>query len=573
MVPSVSPLVNVASDFAAESIVAFAQVNADRIRHVPGGVVRREPVSGRVVIVMGGGSGHHPAFAGWVGCGLVDAAVSGNVFSSPSEHQILEVARAADQGQGVLFLPINYAGDILHFGAAREALLAVGVDVRMAVIADDIASGGADERESRRGVAGSLIVAKVAGAAAARGASIDEVERIARAAIAVTRTFGVAFSGCVLPGSSDPLFTVPPGAMAVGMGIHGEPGIAETVVGTAAEVSDVIVEGLLAERPAVSGARLAVLVNGLGSTKYDELNLVFSRVNERLQGAGMTLVAPLVGEYMTSLDMAGVSVSIAYLDDELEDLWCDPADSVALSRGRTGFVVAAAKSDVVRMQDPDPDDFATGSAPSRAAARWVRDGFAVASAMLEAEEAELGRLDAIAGDGDHGMGMVTGVTAARKAADQAVERGAGAGTTLRIAGEQWSAVAGGTSGALWGAALVAAGTVIGDTHYPDAAATSAAVTAFADAIVQRGGAELGDKTMIDAVIPFSRTLIARVEAGASLTEAWSDAADAAAQAAVATADLAPRRGRARIHESRSVGTPDAGAISFALVVHSVLPTI
>jgi dihydroxyacetone kinase len=564
------PLVNRPADFASESIMAFAQANADRIRHVPGGVVRRDAAPDKVAIVLGGGSGHHPAFAGWVGHGLGDAAVCGNVFASPSAHQVLEVARAADRGRGVLFVPINYAGDILHFGAARDDLRGADVDARTVVVADDIASGGSDERDARRGIAGSLIVVKVAGAAAERGGSIDEVERVARAAAAATRSFGVAFSGCVLPGSAEPLFIVPPGAMAVGMGIHGEPGIAEMTVGTASEVADVLVDGLLAERPAARGQRVAVVVNGLGSTKYDELNLVFARASARLQDAGMALVSPLVGEYMTSLDMAGVSLSIAYLDAELEDLWCDAVDSVAFSRGRVGFVVESAPSDDGWSPHPDPAAIAPGSPGSRAAAARIAHAFASVRSALEAEAAELGRLDAIAGDGDHGMGMVAGVTAACEAAEDAAARGAGAGMVLRIAGEQWSAVAGGTSGALWGVGLVAAGVAIGDADDADAAAAVAAVTAFAEAIVQRGGAQTGDKTMIDAVLPFADALGARVEAGDPVVGAWRAAADAATRAAADTARLVPRRGRARIHESASLGTPDAGAVSFALVVRSAL---
>lgn len=565
-----SPLVNIPSEFASESIVAFAQANADRVRHVRGGLVRRDNPPGKVAIVMGGGSGHHPAFAGWVGRGLSDAAVCGNVFASPSEQQVLDVARTVDRGRGVLFLPINYAGDILHFGAAREDLAADGVDARTVVIADDIASGGPEERETRRGIAGSLIVAKIAGAAAERGWSIGEVERVARAATAVTRSFGVAFSGCALPGSAEPLFTVPDGVMSVGMGIHGEPGIAEAPLGTAADVADTLVDGLLAERPAVPGQRVAILVNGLGATKYDELNLVFARVRQRLQATDMALVAPLVGEYMTSLDMAAVSVSIAYLDPELESLWCDPVDSVAFSRGAVGYAAddsvsaAAAASPIIAGQ------IAPGSPESRAAAR--RLGVAVASicAALEDEVAELGRLDAVAGDGDHGMGMVTGASAARDAVDAAVAHGAGTGTVLTVAGEQWSAVAGGTSGALWGAGLVAAGASLGDDHEPDAGAVSAAVTAFAEAILRRGGAEIGDKTMIDAVLPFARTLADRLEAGDTVRAAWSEAVEAATSAAAATARLAPRRGRARIHGAKSLGTPDAGAVSFALIVGSAL---
>ncbi len=561
-------LVNDPATFVAESLRAFCDVNGDRVAPAPGGVVRRAARPGKVTVVTGGGSGHYPAFAGWVGRGFVDAAVCGNIFSSPSEQQILDVTRLADQGSGVLFVPINYAGDILHFGAAEAELRRGGLDARTVVVTDDIASGPPESPEVRRGIAGSLIVLKIVGAAAERGGSLDEVEHVAEAVILATRTFGVAFSGCTLPGAPEPLFTVPRGRMGVGMGIHGEPGIAEQEVGTAAEVADVLVDGLLAERPAKAGQRLAVVVNGLGGTKYDELNLVFARVRERLQAAGMQLVAPLVGEYMTSLDMAGLSVSIAYLDAELEDLWLDPVDSVAFARD---LLEPEEVSAVERPADERQEAVTvpTGTPESNRAARQIVEHLAAANAAIGAAADELGRIDAVAGDGDHGRGMVTGAKAALVAARRAANAGAGAGTALRLAGERWSTVAGGTSGALWGAGLVAAGAVVGDIEAPGPATVEAAVGAFALSILARGGAEVGDKTMVDAIIPFATALRTGIEAGSAAREAWRAAAVAATDAAQATAALSPRIGRARIHGARSVGTPDAGAVSFGIVVTAV----
>ncbi len=563
-----SPLINDPATFVAESLRGFCSAHADRVAPAPGGVVRRVRRPGKVAIVAGGGSGHYPAFAGWVGRGFVDAAVCGNIFSSPSEKQILDVVQLADEGGGILFVPINYAGDILHFGGAQDKLLMSGVDARTVIVADDIASGTPDAPEGRRGIAGSLIVLKIVGAAAERGGGLDEAERVAKSAVKATRTFGVAFSGCTLPGAHAPLFTVPLGRMAVGMGIHGEPGIAEQEIGTAAEVADVLIDGLLAERPAQVGQRLAVVVNGLGTTKYDELNLVFARVRQRLEEAGMKLVAPLVGEYMTSLDMAGLSVSITYLDTELEDLWLDPVDSVALARPLL---------DPEAGREPDyPIDqrldsgVAAGTTESNRSARDIVHRLGTASAAIELSADELGRLDAIAGDGDHGIGMVAGVKGALAAARRAVDAGAGAGTALRLAGERWSAVAGGTSGALWGAGLVAAGAVVGDTEAPSSTTVGAAVSAFAVAIVARGGAEPGDKTMVDAIVPFVATLRERIDEGENVRSAWGAAAAAATRAAQDSAALSPRKGRARIHGARSVGTPDAGATSFALLAEAAI---
>ncbi|MDR2253125.1 MAG: dihydroxyacetone kinase subunit DhaK, partial [Bifidobacteriaceae bacterium] len=304
-------LVNDPHDFVSQALAGFAAAQSDRVLAVPGaGVIRAaEPPGGQVAVIMGGGSGHFPAFAGWVGAGFGHGAVCGNIFSSPSEAQILAVARAAESGGGILFSPINYAGDILHFGAAAEKLRQDGIDVRLAAVTDDIVSAPAEDHHERRGIAGAFIVLKMVGAAAEAGGDLRQVEQVMIRANAATRTFGVAFGGCTLPGGAEPMFTIPPGRMAVGLGIHGEPGTAEVDLVSADQVADLLVDGLLAERPSEAGRRVAVLVNGLGATKYDELSIVYRRVAQRLAAAHMTPVAPVVGEQVTSLDMAGLSVT------------------------------------------------------------------------------------------------------------------------------------------------------------------------------------------------------------------------------------------------------------------------
>jgi dihydroxyacetone kinase len=563
-------------EFAAEALTEFAALNADRVALVQGGVVRagRAP-DGQVALVMGGGSGHFPAFAGWVGTGFGHGAACGRVFASPSDKEVLSVARAADAGGGVLFLPINYAGDILHFGAAMDQLRRDGVDARMVAVTDDIASGGPDARHLRRGIAGSLLVIKMTGAAAERGMPLDEVERVAVAANDATRSFGVAFSGCTLPGSDGPLFEVPAGRMAVGLGIHGEPGVAEAPLGTASDIADVLVDGLFAERAPERGRPVALLVNGLGATKYDELHILCGCVRSRLAAAGLRVVAPLAGEYMTSLDMAGASVSLAYLDDELESLWLSPVDSPALTRSPSLIRPAENAAGSYRAGGPAADgepagEFAPGSAASVQAAEYVLAGLDAATAEVIATEKRLGAIDAVAGDGDHGAGMVRGMRAARDAARDAVQRGAGAGTTLRLSGEHWSDSAGGTSGALWGSGLAAAGDVIGDAGAPQDADILAAVRAFAESVMRRGGAVVGEKTMVDAIVPFTDEFAAGLSRGRTAAEAWRAAASAAHEAAERTADYPASRGRSRTHGERSIGTPDPGAVSFALIAGSVL---
>jgi dihydroxyacetone kinase len=556
--------------FADELREGFIAANRDLVRGVPGGVVRSTvSPAGSVGVVIGGGSGHYPAFAGLVGPGLASGAAMGNLFASPSAHQVESVARAADHGGGVLLTCGRYAGDVLNFTAAAEALRADGIEVETLWVTDDISSAPAAEADQRRGIAGGLVVYKVAGAMAETGAPLAEVLRAATRANDRTRTLGVAFSGCTLPGASEPLFTVPEGRMAVGMGIHGEPGISETDVPTADGLAELLVASLLAELPddvpQASGGRALVILNGLGSVKYEEMFVVYRRIAPLLEEAGVEIAFSEVGEFCTSFDMAGVSLTITWLDEELERLWAAPAVTPTF---RTGSIATQ------RLSDDDlaaAEDAVTAvppaSEPSRAAAATVLKALTAAREVIDANAEELGRMDAVAGDGDHGIGMQRGVRAAVEAAEDAVARGAGAGTTLNLAADAWSDRAGGTSGVLWGLMLRSLGQTIGDEIDPDTTRVAGGVAEAEQRLRETGGAAVGDKTMVDAIVPFAGVLDQRQSDG--LAVAWAAAADAATEAAAATADLVPRLGRSRSHGDKSVGTPDPGAHSFALIVTAV----
>ena len=295
--------------------------------------------------------------------------------------------------------------------------------------------------------------------------------------------------------------------------------------------------------------------------------MVFGRVAELLEQAGLEAVDPQVGEFCTSFDMAGASLTLFWLDEELERLWSAPADTPAFRRGSVAPVFYADATDAAAADTaqavPDASD------ESRAGAERVADLVATVRETIDEHVDELGRMDAIAGDGDHGIGMQRGSHAADDAARSAVAAGVGAGTVLERAGDAWSDRAGGTSGALWGVALRSLGAAIGDEQAPDAASVAAGGAAASDGIRAYGKAVVGDKTMIDALVPFSATLSREVGEGASLADAWNAAADAAVAAAAATADLLPRMGRARPHAEKSLGTPDPGAHSFALIVRAI----
>ncbi|MBZ9676288.1 dihydroxyacetone kinase family protein [Mesorhizobium sp. ES1-1] len=548
-------------DFATTALAGFCAIHARTVRLVKGGVVRSTAVAkGKVSLVVGGGSGHYPAFAGYVGPGFADAAVAGDVFASPSTAAVARVCRHADKGGGIILGFGNYAGDVLNFGVAAERLRAEGIDVRIVPVTDDVASAASDMVAKRRGIAGSVLVYKVAGAAAEAGLGLDEVERLTRLANARTVSFGVAFDGCTLPGAASPLFTVPDAKMALGLGIHGEPGIREEDMPTAADLARLLVDKLVAERP--EGTRkVAALLNGLGATKYEELFVLWQGVAAELAAHGLEVVEPEAGEFVTSLDMKGCSLSLMWLDEELERYWRAPSDAPVLRKGQIIAVEPAPsmvdEADAEAVYEP-------ASAPSRAGGACVASLLAEMESMLNTNGEMLGRLDAIAGDGDHGQGMSRGAASAVKAAQGAVAAGAGAASVLAAAGDAWADRAGGTSGVLWGLLLRAWSDVFRDDEAIKAHSVVTGARLALDGITRLGGARPGDKTLVDALVPFVETLERESAAGQSLPHAWQAAAKAARAAAEATASMTPRLGRARPLAERSIGHPDPGAVSLAL---------
>ncbi|MET1053653.1 MAG: dihydroxyacetone kinase family protein [Mycetocola sp.] len=568
---------NEPENFADEMIDGFVRANGRWVRKVSGGVTRstrsEEPT---VSLVIGGGSGHYPAFGGLVGHGLAHGAAMGNLFASPSAKQVESVARASDQGRGILLSYGKYAGDVLHFTEAQDKLIADGIDCRTVTVTDDIFSAPPTEKDRRRGIAGDLTVFKVAGAAAAAGYDLDGVERAAILANDRTRTMGVAFSGCTLPGADEPLFTVPEGRMAIGLGIHGEPGIDEVDIPTADGLGEMFVERLLdaAEIPdgvTVSGARVVPILNGLGSVKNEELYIVFARIAELLEGAGIDLVDPQVGEFCTSFDMAGVSLTLLWLDDELETLWAAPADTPAFRTGSvdTGSLVVRGEIDDSVADEVIPD----ATEESRRAATTIVTALDAVVAVIDANADELGRIDAIAGDGDHGIGMKRGSHAGAEAAHGALTKDAGAQSVLTSAADAWSDKGGGTSGAIWGVILRTIGERVGNTDAVDATAVAEGLDKAKQAVMDYGKATVGDKTMVDALVPFAETLTERVAAGDALTDAWAAASAAAQNAADGTADMMPGMGRARSHGEKALGVADPGAVSLALIAASVLEVL
>lgn len=321
---------NKAEDFVDEMLDGIYAAHPRQLGYVADDrrcLVSQRRVAGKVGLATGGGSGHLPLFLGYVGAGLLDGAAVGGVFQSPSADRMFEVTKAIDQGAGVLYIYGNYTGDILNFDMATEMAEMENIRVLSVVGNDDVASSPPGQEHKRRGVAGIVFVYKAAGAAAAEGMPLDEVRRIAEKAKAGTRTMGVALSSCIVPEIGRATFEIGATEMEIGMGIHGEPGIRRGPLLPADQVVDEMMRPILAEKPPGTGNEVAVLVNGLGATPKEELYILFRKVARVLEERGIGIFHAYVGEFATSMEMAGASISLLYLDDELKRLIGAPAES------------------------------------------------------------------------------------------------------------------------------------------------------------------------------------------------------------------------------------------------------
>ena len=322
-------LINDPFEAVDEALEGFVAAHAELVSLAePRVVVRRQPAEDKVGLVIGGGSGHEPAFVGYVGRGIADAAACGNVFASPPPNVVLAAIHAAHHGRGVLKAYGNYAGDVMNFGLAAQLAGAEGIDVREIHVSDDVASAPSDESSKRRGIAGDIVVFKCAGAAAEQGFSLDDVERVAIKTNAATRSMGVALSACEVPGSGRPTFELPEGEMEIGMGVHGEPGIKRGPLQPADEVSRALVGAIVADmKPEERGRDVALLVNGLGATAYLDQYILYRGARRALEASGLRVVRSYVGEFITSLEMAGASITVTLLDEELRSLLDAPAST------------------------------------------------------------------------------------------------------------------------------------------------------------------------------------------------------------------------------------------------------
>ncbi|WP_414090273.1 dihydroxyacetone kinase subunit DhaL [Rhizobium sp. BR 314] len=569
-------LINAPENIIAEMIEGMVGAHPDLLR-IEGDTGRAivavdGPRDGKVGIVVGGGSGHEPAFAGYVGRGLADAAAIGNVFASPSPAHIADAARAADGGAGVLLLYGNYTGDVLNFTMAAEELAADGMVVRHAAVADDVASAPIERRNERRGIAGDFFVFKIAGAAADLGEPLARVEALAQAANEATRSMGVALGACSLPQTGRPNFMIGDEDMEIGMGLHGEPGIRRQKLAPADEVTDELMDTLVEELALSNGSRVAVLVNGLGSTTYIELYLMFRRVKQRLDVLGVVIHASWVGEYATSLEMAGASITLMKLDSTLQSLLDHPCKSLALTIGTVhdGRVADFRSRRVEKGADPlqtsegSPDLITEGDITPQIFRAMMKS----VGEEIIAEKDWLSDLDGIIGDGDHGVTMEIGWRAVQSAMADAPEGETVDGTCKRMAKAFLDAV-GASSGPLYATAFLRAGSAVGNRLNLDSRAVAEWIGAACQGIRDRGRAEPGDKTMVDAWVPAADAALAEAVKGSSTLETLRAARNAAEVGMKATAAMESKRGRSAKLGARSVGHVDPGAASTYVVLRAM----
>src|SRR3954463_4208182 len=335
-VQTMKKFLNDPADVVKESLAGLAAAHGDLVRYDADAqiLVRADaPVSGKVSLISGGGSGHEPLHGGFVGRGMLDAACPGEVFTSPVPEQMLAATKAVDGGAGVVHIVKNYTGDVMNFKLAAEDAADEGINVESVLVDDDVAVQDSLYTAGRRGVGATVLLEKIAGAAAERGDDLASVSAIARRVNDRSRSFGVALSSCTPPASGAPIFDLPEGEVELGIGIHGEPGRRREPIGPARDIAAVIVEAVLSDLSPASGARVLPFVNGMGGTPQIELYLLYHEIETLLRDAGLEPARNLVGSYITSLEMAGASLTLLELDEELEQLWDAPVHTAALRWG------------------------------------------------------------------------------------------------------------------------------------------------------------------------------------------------------------------------------------------------
>ncbi|TKV71379.1 dihydroxyacetone kinase family protein [Rhizobium sp. AU243] len=517
------------------------------------------PEKRRVAVLSGGGSGHEPAHAGYVGAGMLTVAVAGDVFTSPSTDAVLAGIRAAAGPAGALVIVKNYTGDRLNFGLAAELARAEGIPVEIVVVADDVALKDTVPDDRRRGIAGTVLVHKLAGAAAEQGLPLQEVARIAREAAGKLSSMGISLGSCTLPAVGTPGFVLGDAEIEVGLGIHGEQGVRRMSIASADELVKLVLETIEADGRLKSGDRVALLVNGLGSTPPMELAVVARSAVTRLEAKGVVVERAWAGTFLSALDMPGFSLSVMHVDGAMLNLMDAPTDAGAWPRG------GAVNRNRV-LPSAGVEKSMTAEIRITAAGERLRSAAERVARALIAAEPILTQLDSVTGDGDLGTSMVRGAEAILALLGESFADVSGG--LMAMANAMRKAI-GGSSGPFYATGLMRASRHLAGIEKPTAQQMAEAFVAAVLAVSELGGAKPGDRTMIDALHPAAEAFRDKLAAGASADVAWRSASAAGIAGAEATTSMKPRLGRASYLGERAIGHPDAGAVAVSIWLEAI----
>jgi dihydroxyacetone kinase len=510
-----------------------------------------------VAVISGGGSGHEPAHAGYIGAGMLSAAVAGEVFTSPSSDSVFAAIKAVAGRPGALLVVKNYTGDRLNFGLAAEMARAEGISVEMVIVDDDVALKGTVQGAGARGLAGTVLIHKLLGAAAAEGMSLAGLRTEGRAAVESMGTMGVSFSAGTSPSVGRPSFELGEREMELGLGIHGEPGVKRTEVQPADQLTETLLGEVLQYGRFGDERRVAVMVNNLGATTEMELAILARHVVSALESKGCTVERIYAGTFLSSLDMAGISISVLGVDEE-RLRWLDASTTAPawpnVLKHRPGRPTQVAAEAGTKASESSGKD-----AQSEAGVRIRKAIEAACKALIDAED-ELTELDRITGDGDLGTGMSRAAGAVQEAVRSYPLDDIAA--TLKALGDTLGRALGGSSGPLYGVFFLRCGSVLEHSGATNLAGWGNALDQGCRAISELGGAKPGDRTMLDALDPFVRTL--KAGAGKAPREAILAAVEAAEHGVDATAQMRPRLGRSSYLGDRVLGYPDPGAKAVAI---------
>ena len=555
------------TNIAEESLTGYALAYGKYFRKLHGqnALVYRDHRKNKVALVIGGGSGHDPLFEGFTGMGLADACACGNICASPNPELILEAAKAVDQGRGVLFLYGNYAGDNLNFDMAEELCRQEGMQTAHVRIWDDIASAPRERIQDRRGVAGDVFTIKVAGAACDAGLGLEEVAKIAGEARDNTYSIGVAVAPGTLPGNDKPTFELAENELEYGVGIHGEPGIERTTMKPCSEIVSRLYRELKEEMHLLQGEEICVLVNGLGATPLVSLNLVYLELYKLLKEDQIMIYDADVKQYCTTMEMAGFSISLFRISEQLKPYYDAPCWSPFYNRGPKLHISPDEGSELEDAAEENRHYAITRSREgelTELGAEDARNMLLYIAQKIRNKKEYLTEIDSAIGDGDHGIGMAYGMGRVQEKL-LSMEGEKNAYRCFEAAGNAMLMSMGGASGVIFGSLYLAgsAGQEAKETLYPSDLAEMERKSL--EAIQERGGAKVGDKTMVDALEPAVRAMAANKNH--SLLEMLRAAEDAAYKGMEETKKYTAKFGRAKSLMGREIGHQDAGATSVYLI--------